>query len=132
MTETSDKPEDQAPLEIQPGRERPPLREVSADELKQILAAHEKWLESDGKEGKQAVLGFANLQGADLTRANLQGANLSLTNLQGANLVDAKLQGANLRGAKRLTQEQLDRACGDTKTKLPPNLSIQPCPEASK
>jgi len=35
-------------------------------------------------------------------------------------------------GAGSLTQEQLDEACGDEKTKLPPGLSIKPCPDDSK
>jgi uncharacterized protein YjbI with pentapeptide repeats len=99
----------------------------------------------------RAKLQGANLQGADLREANLRETNLErailvravlpLANLQGANLNGAKLQGANLKGAKlqgahlegsNVTQEQLDKACGDGNTKLPPGLTIKPCPEKEK
>ncbi len=118
------------------------LREVSEEELKQIRAAHETWLETDVKEGTRAHLrsanlqganlSFANLEGADLEKANLQGANLRDAKLQGANLFDANLQGADLRRAQNLTREQLDEACGDDKTKVPDYLAdyqMKPCPE---
>ncbi len=182
MSEAPDKPEDQESDRPQRDEEEPQRRKVSRDELRRILEAHEKWAQSDGKEGEQADLCLAdlheaypshanleeadlrganlqqaslygaNLQEANLTSANLQGADLSGAKLQGAKLWAAKLQrailwsadlqkadlsGANLQGtelrsAKGLTQEQLDQACGDTETKLPPNLSIKPCPEESK
>ena len=109
------------------------LREVSEEELKQILAAHETWLETGGEKGKQADLsrtdfqgadlGGANLQGADLGGANLQGANVAGANLQEAILYSAKLQGANLTKAKGLTREQRDEACGDDETTLPDYLA---------
>jgi len=147
------------------------LHKVSEEKLKQILAAHEAWLETDGKEGEKAALfqtdlqgvrlfganlrkasvPYANLQGAQLDGANLQeadfedanlkgaylidanlqGANLRGANLRGANLVGAMLQGAYLFGAQNLTQEQLDEACGDDKTKLPDDLAdyqMKACP----
>ncbi len=183
MSEAPDKREDQPSGQPQPyEEERSPLREVPEDELKEILEAHETWVQSEGKEGKLANLEGANLEGADLRGAdlrgaklqnailqgadlrgaillgtNLQEANLERANLrgailQGANLRDAKLQGAslwmadlrgadlrgaNLEGAtliraKDLTQKQLDEACGDTETKLPPGLSIEQCPEESE
>ena len=50
------------------------VREFSEDELKEILDAHKRWLESEGKESKQANLQGANLQEASLQRANLQKA----------------------------------------------------------
>ncbi len=43
---------------------KPELREVSEEELKQILADHQRWVETDGEEGK------ANLRDADLRGAN--------------------------------------------------------------
>ena len=79
-----------------------------------------------------ANLQDADLQGAKLMLANLQGANLRHANLQGADLRGANLKEADLRNARGLTQKQLDQACGDAKTKLPPNLSIKPCPKESK
>ena len=153
MSEAPDKPEDQPSGQPQPDEEeRSPSREVPEDELKEILEAHETWVQSEGKEGKQADLQEArlidaNLQGANLRQANLQGARLIDANLQGTNLFRANLQGANLgfaklRGAdlqfanlqwanlkeanledaRNLTQEQLVHACGDAKTKLPDYL----------
>ncbi len=47
----------------------------------------------------------------------------------------ADLQGANLTKAKNLTREQLDKACGDDKTKLPDYLAdyqMKPCPEPAQ
>ena len=80
-----------------------------------------------GANLQRADLFIANLQGANLFGANLQGANLFRANLQGARLFRANLQKADLRGAKGLTQDQLDRSCGDAETKLPPGLKIKPC-----
>ncbi len=129
------------------------LHKVSEEKLKQILAAHEAWLETDGKEGEKAALfqtdlqgvrlfganlrkasvPYANLQGAQLDGANLQEADFEEANLKGAYLIDANLQGADLQGAnlrganltkaKNLTREQLDDAFGDEKTKLPDDLA---------
>ncbi len=64
----------------------------------------------------------ADLQGADLFGANLQRAKLFRAILQGA-----ELKQTNLEDAEGLTQEQLDRACGNEHTKPPPGLSIKPC-----
>ena len=88
------------------------LREVSEDELKRILAAHKKWVETDGKEGERADLSRTNLQDAALARADLRGAVLT--------------------SAQNLTREQLDEACGDDKTKPPnylPDYKMRACPE---
>ena len=104
MSEAPDKPEDQPSGQPQPDEEeRPQLRKVPEDELRQVLEAHDKWVQSEGKEGEQA-------------------------NLEEANLRQAELQGTNLKFANGLTQKQLDYACGNAKTKLPPNLSIKRCP----
>jgi uncharacterized protein YjbI with pentapeptide repeats len=64
----------------------------------------------------------AAFRGAELQDAELGGAILEFADLKGANL-----SGANLMGAVGLTQEQLDDACGDDKTKLPDNLTVRPC-----
>ena len=93
-----------------------------------------------------------NLAGADLTNtcvkdhdlhgANFTGVSFRGAELSGANLAGAKLDGADLTGAKTsitsflgtdlthvkgLTQKQLDVACGDATTKLPPGLRIHTC-----
>jgi uncharacterized protein YjbI with pentapeptide repeats len=76
---------------------------------------------------READLASANLRRANLSRANLRKANLRGAKLQGADLERANLRGADLEGARGLAQEQLDPACGDAGTKLPPGLTIRPC-----
>jgi uncharacterized protein YjbI with pentapeptide repeats len=72
-------------------------------------------------------LSGAVLIDAELDFADLSNANLRDTHLTGAGLIDANLSGANL-NAIGLTQEQLDRACGEN-VKLDPGLTInlKPC-----
>ena len=49
--------------------------DITDEELKVILVAHQTWLESDGKEGKRADLkGMVDLMGGRLAGANLAGA----------------------------------------------------------
>jgi hypothetical protein len=85
-----------------------------------------------------ADLGRANLSGADLVAAslsgaalvaaNLSGADLNKADLSGANLIGADLSKADLSGAFNLTQRQLDKACGNSATKLWPwRLTLKPC-----
>jgi uncharacterized protein YjbI with pentapeptide repeats len=70
-------------------------------------------------ESKSLALDRAELVGADLTRAQLQGATLVL----------AQLQGVNLRKVENLIQDQINRACVDENTELPPALTRPaPCP----
>ncbi len=141
MDDDDKKPEDEAaePAPDAAQEEGAKLREVTEEDLRQILAAHETWLETGGEKGKQADLSrtdlqeanlrLADLQEADLRGANLQEANLRLAdlqeadlrdaklqkallgfaNLQGANLRDADLQGANLRGADLTKAKNLTR-----------------------
>ena len=75
------------------------LREYSEDQLREILDAHERWVESAHKQGKRANLRKANLPAAYLGGANLQEASLGQANLRKADLTEANLQKANLRGA---------------------------------
>ena len=69
------------------------------EELDEILLAHKKWLEGDGKGGVRANLRGADLRSANLSGADLSGADLSGANLRGADLSSANLSSANLRGA---------------------------------
>ena len=74
-----------------------------------------------------AVFSLSNFAGADLTHASFVG-----TFLQGANLTGARLDGTNFSGAEMgrargLSQAQLNRACGDASTQLPPGLRIPRC-----
>ncbi len=66
---------------------------------------------------KKADLSGANLGHANLTRADFTGAKLSITSIKGADLSTAT----------GLTQAQLDRACADIDTKLPPGLTAKFC-----
>ncbi|MGR3173171.1 MAG: pentapeptide repeat-containing protein [Candidatus Scalindua sp.] len=90
------------------------MREISVDNLCQILEDHENWINTHKKEGRRANLSgaklvcadlsdanlvYADLSGANLSRANLMGANLSNANLSSANLSDANLRNANLSDA---------------------------------
>lgn len=74
---------------------------LSSDDLKQILALHQKWDNSStgSKEGKQADLSKCILRNADLPGVHLTGAILSGANLAGANLAGASLSGADLAAA---------------------------------
>lgn len=81
---------------------------------------------------KGAQLIVAWMQGTKLTGANLDGVDLSGADLAGADLTGATIVGAKLfrtdfSKAKGLTQSQLDSACGDASTKLPPGLFARRC-----
>lgn len=77
------------------------MREISKDELHDILEKHKHWLNRDcnGWESMRANLQEINLQWANLQRANLQRADLHWADLHWADLQKADLQGANLQGA---------------------------------
>lgn len=78
-----------------------------------------------------ADLRGANLRRADLTGADFTGAQMSQADLAGADLSSEGFfrGGANLAKALGLTQSQLDDACGDSLTKVPPGLTVWQCPE---
>ncbi|MCZ6589016.1 MAG: pentapeptide repeat-containing protein [Alphaproteobacteria bacterium] len=82
-----------------------------------------------GADLREAVLWNAEFQGARLMSADLRKAKFWQADLQGAVLWNADLSGAKLAKARNLSQQQLDRACGDVKTELPPGLTISMCPE---
>jgi hypothetical protein len=71
----------------------------------------------------------ANFEKADLSEADFRDADLSDADLSDADLSEADLRGADLRDAdlrdaRDLTQEQIDAAKGDSRTKLPKNLHM--------
>jgi len=92
---------------------------VPADDLAAALAEHDKWLDSNAREGDRLNLENRSLRGvkfpanADLREANLRDADLRYADLTGANLqkadlTDAKLWDATLRNAdqhRRLTTQ---------------------------
>ncbi len=77
-------------------------------------------------------MSYANFSGDSFRNTDLTGANLAHSYLSGADLTGAKLdiaslKGADLASAKGLNQDQLDVACADQDTKLPPGLTPQFC-----
>ena len=68
--------------------------------ISETLRKHALWLSSEGKDGEQADLTDANLDGADLTGADLRKAILTGASLIKADLTEAKLDGACLKRAK--------------------------------
>ncbi|MEE9595132.1 MAG: hypothetical protein V3V96_00020, partial [Acidiferrobacterales bacterium] len=62
----TDKRRAKTPKRPQSKKTQAQLRKVSASRLKQILAAHKKWLKTKGKQGNQAHLPGANLHEAHL------------------------------------------------------------------
>lgn len=94
----------------------------------------------DGSKLSGANLSVSNAFGARFAKADFSGANLADATLVGswfggATMTGADLQGANLSGsylftAKGLTQDQLNKACGDEAITLPKGLTIPLCPGA--
>ena len=78
-----------------------------------------------------------NFEGADFNEANLssaqfnsgqfQNARFGTANLENAVFDDADFSGADMSQVQRLTQVQLNAACGDEKTRLPFGLSLPYC-----
>lgn len=69
---------------------------------------------------------------ADFSNVNFQDAVLvggwfGGSRFGGAKLSNANLSGADFSTARDLTQSQLNTACGDAATKLPPGLTVVPC-----
>ncbi len=77
------------------------MREISKDELQEILENHKHWLnrDCDGWESMRANLRGTDLRGTDLRWADLRWANLRGTDLRGTDLRWADLRWANLRWA---------------------------------
>ena len=68
-----------------------------------------------------------SFRGAELSGANLAGAKMDGADLTGAGTSITSFLGTDLRHVKGLTQKQMDVACGDTTTRLPPGLTIHTC-----
>ncbi len=85
-----------------------------------------------GANATLMCMSFANFTGVSFRNAELSGANLAGATMDGADLSGAKTSitsflGTDLTHVKGLTQAQLDVACSDTATKLPPGLKIHTC-----
>ena len=71
------------------------MRNITAEELKEILCKHTLWINGD-PQGERANLYKADLSGANLSGANLYKADLSYADLSGADLYKANLNGAKI------------------------------------
>jgi len=86
----------------------------------------------DGANASLMCMSFANFSGATFRGTDLSAANLAGAKMDGADLTGAKLDitsflGTDLSKTKGLTQAQIDVACSDDKTRLPPGLQIHVC-----
>jgi uncharacterized protein YjbI with pentapeptide repeats len=88
---------------------RSPIRTVASDEIKQLLTAHRRYIETGRREGRRANLGGADLSSMDFSGFNLRRAKMDRAVLKGVDFTRAHLQRANLVGAV-LEQARLDRA----------------------
>ncbi len=85
-----------------------------------------------GANATLMCMSFANFtnvsfRGTELSAANLAGAKMDGADLTGAKTSITSFLGTDLRKVKGLTQKQLDVACGDARTQLPPGLRIHTC-----
>jgi uncharacterized protein YjbI with pentapeptide repeats len=85
-----------------------------------------------GADASLMCMSFANFTNVSFRNTDLSGANMAGARMNGADLTGAKTSitsflGTDLRKVKGLTQQQLDVACGDAKTKLPPGLHVHTC-----
>ena len=62
-------------------------------QMNNILEEHKKWLETEGRKGKQAIIHRADLSGADLSGADLNGADLRQAILERTDLGRTILKG---------------------------------------
>jgi len=74
-----------------------------------------------GADLRDADLAGAFFTDADLKDANLEGANLEGASLEGANLEGASLACANLRGAREVTNEELEQQAASLEGATMPN-----------
>jgi uncharacterized protein YjbI with pentapeptide repeats len=86
----------------------------------------------DGANATLMCMSFANFTKASFRGTELSGANLAGAKMDGADLTGAKTSitsflGTDLTKVKGLTQAQLNVACSDARTKLPPGLTIHVC-----
>jgi uncharacterized protein YjbI with pentapeptide repeats len=85
-----------------------------------------------GANATLMCMSFANFtnvsfRGTELSGANLAGAKMDGADLTGAGTSITSFLGTDLTKVKGLTQKQLDVACGDAATRLPPGLKIHRC-----
>ena len=74
---------------------RPPVRVLSPDEIEQMLAEHQLYLETEYHQGHRANFASADLTGRDFSGLNLRGIKMDRAVLRGADFTGAHLQSAN-------------------------------------
>lgn len=94
-----------------------------ADSLKKPAKIYARGADLIGAKLRKADLRGVNLRGAYLIAADLREADLRGADLIGADFRDTDLRGADLTGSIFLTQDQINAAIGDERTKLPPLLT---------
>lgn len=75
------------------------LKDITHEELNEILAQHKLWLESGKKEGKCADLSRYNLCNVNFSGLDLRDINFSYSRFDSAYLDGANLSGSECRGA---------------------------------
>src|SRR5262249_55475185 len=94
-----------------------------------LLCLGGRWHEASNHSGRLTSYRGGRLTGADLSGAHLNGTFLRDADLSGANLSGAIVY-TSLSGTKGLTQQQLDKACGEGVTVDPPlTFTDKPCPQ---
>lgn len=71
-------------------------KEISKQQLDEILKNHKIWLKSNGKHGKRGDLSHKNLNSLKLSKLNLSGINLSYSNLVGTDLSETNLSNSKM------------------------------------
>ena len=103
INSASDQLQDQSP-------DAPPLREVSLEELEQILEDHqkrvesadyEKWLRCNGEEKLRLATGRADLTKANLTKKTLRNVKLKGADIRYSLLREADLKQSDLQAAEK-------------------------------
>ena len=75
----------------------------------------------------RAIFENASLANADARRADFRHADFTRANVTRMNFGGADIAGADLRNAEGLTQSQLNAACGDRLTRVPPGMRVRNC-----
>src|SRR6476646_9636594 len=78
---------------------RPPVRVLSPDQIEQMLAEHQLYLETEYHQGRRANFASADLTTRDFSVLNLRGIKMDRAVLKGADFTGTHLQRANLIGA---------------------------------
>ena len=111
----------------------PGCRLMGADLSNACVKEHDlRGANFDGANATLMCMSFADFRGASFRSTELSGANMAGARMDGADLTGAvtsitSFLGTDLRQVKGLTQKQLDLACSDKATKLPPGLKPHFC-----